>query len=132
MHDKGSGHNHGAYCLSNHIECESLGDVSIDSEPGKQCHGEVHHGLGFGDNDRPPFEAAKPMPLAAMIALDSIRPGFTHDQSIGWDYCGIYRPMIGAIKGHIPLGQAIDQLLQGCRITTPTFPVKEAACITIQ
>jgi hypothetical protein len=122
----------GENCLSNHIECEDLRDASIDPEPGKQCHGEVHHVLGLGDDDRLPFEAAKPMSLAAMIALDPIRPSFAHDQSFGWDHGGIDRPMIGAVECHIPVGQAIDQLLQGCRITTPTLPVKEAACITIQ
>jgi hypothetical protein len=36
----------GEYCLSNHIESEDLCDVSIDPEPGKQRHGEVHHVLG--------------------------------------------------------------------------------------
>jgi hypothetical protein len=92
----------GEYCLSNHIECEDLRDVSIDPEPGKQCHGEVHHVLGLGDNNRLPCEAAKPMPLAAMIALDPIRPSFAHDQSLGWDHCGIYWPMIGAVECHIP------------------------------
>jgi hypothetical protein len=120
------------YCLSNRIEYEDLRDVSIGPEPGEQCHGEVHHGLGLGDHDRLPFEAAKPMPLAAMMALDPIRPSFAHDQALGWDHGGIYRPMIGAVACHIPLGQAIDQPLQGCRITTPTLPVKEVACITIQ
>src|SRR5262247_4672262 len=93
------------YCLSNHIECEDFRDVSIDPEPGKQCQGEVHHGLGLGDHDRLPFEGAKPMPLAAMMALDPIRPGFAHDQLLGWDHCGIDRPMIGTIECHIPLGQ---------------------------
>jgi hypothetical protein len=116
----------------NYIECEDLRDVSIDPEPGKQCHGEAHHVLGLGDHDRLPFEAAKPMPLAAMIALDPIRPSFAHDQSLGWNHGGIDRPMIGAVACHTPLGQALDQRLQGCRITTPTLPVKEAACITIQ
>jgi hypothetical protein len=120
------------YCLSNHIEGEDLSDVPIDPEPGKQRHGQLHHVLGLGDNDRLPFEAAKPMPLAAMIPLDPISPGFAHDQSRGWDQRGIHRPMISTVERHIPLGQAIDQLLQGCRITTPALPVKEAACITIK
>jgi hypothetical protein len=72
------------------------------------------------------------MPLAAMIALDPVRPGFAHAQSLGWDHGSIDRPMIGAVDGHLPWGQAIDQLRQGCRRTTPTLPGKEAACITIQ
>jgi hypothetical protein len=40
--------------------------------------------------------------------------------------------MIGTVERDIPGGQAIDQFLQGCRITMPTLPVKEVACITIQ
>src|SRR4029453_3505097 len=40
--------------------------------------------------------------------------------------------MIRTGEPHLPWGQAIDQLFQGCRITTPTLSVKEAACITIQ
>jgi hypothetical protein len=122
----------GEYCLSNHIECEDLSDVPMNPEPGKQRHGQLHHVLGLGDNDRLPFEAAKPMPLAAMIPLDPIRPGFAHDQSLGWDHRGLHRPRISPVERHLPLDQAIDQLLQGCRITTPTLPVKEAACITIK
>jgi hypothetical protein len=111
------------YGLSNYIEGEDLRDVSIDPEPGKQCHVEVCHGLGLRNNDRLPFEAAKPMPLAAMIALDPISPSFAHDQALGWDHCGIYWPMIGAVECPNPLGQAIDQLLQGCCITASTLPV---------
>ena len=71
------------------------------------------------------------MPLPTMVPLNPVGLGFAHDQSLGWNHCGIYRPMIGAVECHIPLGQAIDQLLQGCRITTPALPVQEAACITI-
>jgi len=40
--------------------------------------------------------------------------------------------MSGAGACPIPLGQASDQRLQGCRLTTPTLPVKEAAGMTIQ
>jgi hypothetical protein len=72
------------------------------------------------------------MTLAAVIPLDPISPGFAHDQSLRWDHRGIHLPMISTVERHIPLGQAIDQLLQGCRITTPTLPVKEVACITIK
>jgi hypothetical protein len=36
----------------------------------KQRHGQLHHVLGLGDHDRLPFEAAKPMPLAAVLPLD--------------------------------------------------------------
>ena len=85
-----------------YIECEDLRDVSIAPEPGKQGHSEVHHGPGLGDHDRLPFEAAKPMPLAAVIALDPICPSFAHDQPLGWDHCGIYWPMIGAVECHLP------------------------------
>ena len=72
------------------------------------------------------------MPLSAMVPLDAIRVGFAHDQSLRGKHRGIHRPMIGAGECHVPLTQAIDQRLQGCRITTPTFPVKEAACSTIK
>jgi hypothetical protein len=34
------------------------------------------------------------MPLAAVIALDPISPSFAHDQSLGWDHCGIYWPRV--------------------------------------
>jgi hypothetical protein len=122
----------GEYCLSNHIECEDLRDVPMNPAPGKQRHGQLHHVLGLGDNDRLPFEAAKPMPLAAMIPLEPIRPGFAHDQALGWDHRGLHRPRISTVERHLPWGQASDQLLQGCRITTPALPVKEAACITIK
>jgi hypothetical protein len=72
------------------------------------------------------------MTLAAVIPLDCIRVGFAHDQFLRWDHRGIHLPMIGTVERDIPWGQAIDQFLQGCRITTPTLPVKEVACITIK
>jgi hypothetical protein len=84
---------------------------------------EVHHDPGPGDHERLPFEAAEPRPLAAIIALDPNRSSVAHDQWSGWDHGGIDRPMIGAVACHLPWGQAIDQLLQGYRITTPTLPV---------
>ena len=93
---------HGEYCLSNYIECEELRNVPIDPEPGKQRHGQFHHVLGLGDNNRLPFEAAKPMTLATMIALDPIRPGFAHDQSLGWDHRSIHRPVVGTVE-HYPV-----------------------------
>ena len=72
------------------------------------------------------------MALATMISLDRIRAGFAHDQALRWDGRGIHLPMIGAVEYHMPSGQAINELLQGCGITTPTLPVKEVACITIK
>jgi hypothetical protein len=33
----------GEYCLRNHVECENLSHVPIDSKPCKQCHREIHH-----------------------------------------------------------------------------------------
>jgi hypothetical protein len=72
------------------------------------------------------------MALATMISLDRIRVGFAHDQSLRWDHRGIHLPMIGAVEYHLPSGQAINELLQGCGITTPTLPVKEVAYLTIK
>jgi hypothetical protein len=40
--------------------------------------------------------------------------------------------MIGAVEYHSPSGQAINELLQGCGITTPTLPIKEVAWIRIK
>ena len=114
------------------MECENLSHVPVNPEPGKQRQREVYHSLGLGDDNGPAFEAPKPMALATMIPLDRIRVGFAHDQPLRWDHRGIHLPLIGAVEDHIPSGQAIDQQLQGCRITTPTLPVKEVACITIQ
>jgi hypothetical protein len=78
------------------------------------------------------FETPKPMALATMISLDRIRVGFAHDQSLRWHHRGIHLPMIGAVEYHLPSGQAINELLQGCGITTPTLPVKEGAYLTIK
>jgi hypothetical protein len=41
-------------------------------------------------------------------------------------------PVIGTVKRHVPGREAINQPLQGCLITTPTLPVQELACSTIQ
>jgi hypothetical protein len=122
----------GEYCLSNHRKCADLSNVPTDPEPGKQRHGEVHHGVGFGNEHGPPFEAPTPMTLAAMMALDPGSPGLAHDQSLGGDHRGLHRPMLGAGEPHRPLGQALHQLLQGGRLTTPTLPGTEAAWITLK
>jgi hypothetical protein len=92
----------GEYCLCNHLKGENLSDVAVDPEPGKQRHGKVHHDLGLGDDNGLPFEAPKPMALAAMIPLDCIRVGFAHDESLGWDHRSIYLPMIGTVERDIP------------------------------
>jgi hypothetical protein len=99
------------YCLRNHIECENLNHVPIDPKPCKQRHREVHHLLRTIDDNRSAFEAAKPMPLSAMVPLDAIRVDFAHDQSLRGKHRGICLPMIGAVECHVPLGQAIDPLL---------------------
>jgi hypothetical protein len=114
------------------MECEHLSHVPVDPEPGKQRHGEVHHFLGLGNADGSSFETPKPMALATMISRNRIRVGFAHDQSLRWDHRGIHLPMIGAVEYHSPSGQAINELLQGCGITTPTLPIKEVACIRIK
>jgi hypothetical protein len=71
------------------------------------------------------------MALLTMGALNAIGLGSAHDQFLGWKHRRVHLPVIRAIERHVPLGQAIDQLLQGCLIATPTFPVQELACITI-
>ena len=90
------------YCLCNHLKGENLSDVAVDPEPGKQRHGQVHHGLGLGDDNELPFEAPKPMALAAMIPLDCIRVGFARDQFLRWDHRRIDLPMIGTVERDIP------------------------------
>jgi hypothetical protein len=86
------------YCLRNHIECENLSHVPIDPKPCKQRHREIHHLLRTRDDNRSAFEAAKPMPLSAMVPLDAIRVGFAHDQSLRGKHRGIHLPMIGAVE----------------------------------
>jgi hypothetical protein len=119
------------YCLSNHTQGENLGYVSIHPEAGKQGHGEVNHFFRSGNNDRASLEASEPMPLPTMVPLNPVGLGFAHDQFLGRDYRRVGFPMVGVIQRDLPLVQAINQLLQGCRITTPALPVQEAACITI-
>jgi hypothetical protein len=51
------------------------------------------------------------MALLAVIALNAIGLGFAHDQFLGREHGGIRLPVIGAIEGDLPLGQAIDHPL---------------------
>jgi hypothetical protein len=63
------------------------------------------------------------MTLPAVIALDGMRRGFTLHQLVLRDDRRIGGPLIRAIQLHVPLGEALDQLLQGRFVTPTTFPV---------
>jgi hypothetical protein len=99
---------------------------------GKQAHGQIDHFLGPGDHDRASLKTPKPMALPAVVPLNPMGLGFTHPQLPRGHDSRIRLPVIGTVERYVPRGEAIDQLLQGCVITTPTFPVQELACSTIQ
>jgi hypothetical protein len=106
--------------------------VPIDPKLGKQGHREIHHLGGFGDNDRLAFEAPEPVALPTVIPFDIVRGRFTLHQLVLRDDRRICSPLICAIQLHIPLGEALDHLLQGRLVTLTTFPVQELTGIRIQ
>ena len=87
---------------------------------------------GSGDNDRLAFEAPEPVALPTVIPFDVVRGRFTLHQLALRDDRRICGPLIGAKQLHIPLGKALDHLLQGRLVTPTTFPVQELAGIRIQ
>lgn len=120
------------YCLSNYIQGKELGAIPIHPETSEQGHGQLDHCFGFGDDDRLPFEAPKPVPLPTMIPLHAIRSRLAHDKLGGGEDGRIALPLIRTVACDVPAGQALHEPPQGCCSTTPTFPVQEPACITIQ
>ena len=48
-----------------------------------------------------------------------------------WASGGVRGPCVWAIHLHLPRGQAIDQLLHGGRIPTPTLPIQQLSGVTI-
>jgi hypothetical protein len=72
------------------------------------------------------------MPLTTMVPFNLGGFRFAHGEFFRRNHRRIHLPVIRAIEDYVPEGQAINQLVQGCCITTPTLPVKEAACITIK
>jgi len=72
------------------------------------------------------------MALPTVVPFNAIGSGFAHPQFPSGHDSGIRLPVVGTVKHHVPRHEAINQLLQGCLITTPTLPVQELACSTIQ
>ena len=76
--------------------------VPIDPESRTQGHREIHHLLRLGDNDRLPFEAAKPVPLTTMVPFNPGGFRLAHDQFFRRKLRRIHLPVIRAIEGHVP------------------------------
>src|SRR5882724_9103479 len=72
------------------------------------------------------------MALPAVVPLNAMGSGFTHSQFPSGHDGRIRPPVIGTVTCHVPRCEALDQLLQGCSITTPTLPVQDLPCRTIQ
>jgi hypothetical protein len=81
--------------------------------------------LGLGDDDTPAAEARQPVPLAGMIALDSVRLLLADIEPPGRDQFGVSRPGVGTVETCAPALQAFDQLGTSSSVTTAQLPVDE-------
>src|SRR5262249_42766315 len=72
------------------------------------------------------------MTLPAMIPLNPSRPCLTPHQLLWRQDGSIRAPVIGVVDAHLPVGQALDYLLQRGFVTAATFPVKQSICTSIQ
>jgi hypothetical protein len=108
-----------------------VGDPVVSRKAGEQGDTDVHHALGFGDDDGAPAEAGEPMPLARVVPLDAVCLVFARIELPNRQEHIIDGVVVRAVEPRAPALQARDQALAGGLVTTAALPFHQLACTIV-
>ena len=104
-----------------------LADPVIAAEAGEEGDGGVDHALGLGDHDGAAAEAGEPVPLASMVALETMGLILADIEPPLRDGLLVGGPVVGAVETRVPALHAGKELVEGGPVTTAAFPVNQSA-----
>jgi len=104
---------------------------AVDVETRKKKHGQVYHQQAPGHHAGLAAEPAAPVPLAKIVALDSVRPGLALDQHLWRDQLRIGLPVVGKVYRHVEPLQAAEHPPQGGGAPVP-IGTNLISCLQLQ
>src|SRR5215216_1276463 len=104
-----------------------LANPVVAAEAGEEGDGGVDHALGLGDHDGAAAEAGEPVPLASMVALETMGLILTDIEPPLRDGLLVGGPVIGAVETRVPALHAAKEPFESGRVTTAALPVNQLA-----